>query len=114
MKSRGNQKNRPLDWSYANSDLDYYKFTLTDEGYFNAAFDVSSETPQYGWTISILDSKYKVIYKKTRVKRGDIRKHFTLEIGKDKILPVLLYYSEVGTRFLCLLRSILFSFDCFY
>lgn len=66
---------------YKSSDLDYYKFKIDKNGFFNVFFDVASENPQYGWNIIILDSKMNVIYKKDKIKASVETPNFAFKPG---------------------------------
>lgn len=63
------------------NSIKYYKFQLTKQGYFNLSFENIGEEVSYGWTISILNSEYEVIYNQKQVKTKMISPNYGFEPG---------------------------------
>lgn len=66
---------------YRSNDLDYYKFNIAKNGRFNVSFDVASENPKYGWTVTIMDDKMSVIHKQEQIKKSFVCPDFAFKPG---------------------------------
>lgn len=82
---------------YSRADEDYYKFTISEEGYFCAYLGNEKLTDNdiagayYGWDLTIYDSSAKVLYKKENIKQTHTTENLSFQPGT--------YYLNVKTAY---------------